>query len=136
MLQRVQTIWMLLAAIAIFLTLKLSFYSGTLISDTTYHHLMATDNLLLMVLTSALGSAIVINIFLYNYRPVQVKICIAAIITEMVILLLYILQLKNFSTGTFDLWSAFHIVTLIGLIMALIGIKKDEKLVKDSNRLR
>ncbi len=136
MLQRVQTVWMLLAAIAVFLTLKLSFYSGTLIADNTYHHLLAIDNFLLMVLTSALGSAIVINIFLFNYRIVQLRICIVAIIAECLVILLYIIQLKKFSTGTFDLWSAFHIITLIALIMAAIGINKDEKLIKDSNRLR
>ena len=136
MLQRVQTVWFLLAAIAIFLTLKLSFYSGTLITDNTYHHLMATDHLLLMVLTSALGSAIVITIFLFKYRAVQFRITIAAIFLECLIILLYMLQVRDYSTGTFDLWSALHLVIFIGLIMAAIGIRKDEKLVKDSNRLR
>lgn len=136
MIQRVQTVWMLLAAIAIFLTLKLSFYSGTLLSDNSYHHLMATDHLLLMVLTSAVGSALVINIFLFKYRTVQLKICMAAIFTELLIILLYILQVKKFSTGTFDLWSAFHLLTIIGIIMATIGIRRDEKLIKDSSRLR
>ncbi len=47
MIQRVQTIWMILAAIAVFLTLKFSFYSGTLAVDNSYHALMATDNFFL-----------------------------------------------------------------------------------------
>ena len=136
MLQRVQTVWFLLAAVAIFLTLKLSFYSGTLIIDNAYHHLMATDHLLLMVLTSALGSAIVINIFLFKYRVIQFRITMAAIVIECLIILLYMLQVGDYSNGTFDLWSGLHLVIIIALIMAAIGIKKDENLIKESNRLR
>jgi hypothetical protein len=136
MIQRVQTIWMLLAAIAVFLTLKFSFYSGTLVTDNSFHSLLATDNFLLMVLTSALGSAIVIDIFLFKHRLVQFKICIIALIVECILLFLYVRELKNYSKGTLDLWSIFHLIIVITLILAAIGIYKDEKLVKDSNRLR
>ena len=136
MIQRVQTIWMLLAAIAVFLTLKFSFYSGTLVTDNSFHSLVATDNFLLMVLTSALGTAIVVNIFLFRYRQVQFKLCIIALIVEVIILFLYVRELKNYSKGTFDLWAIFHLITIVMLILAATGIYKDEKLVKDSNRLR
>ena len=56
MIQRVQTLWMILAAIAVFLTIKFSFYSGTLVlqngadvvtsmaTDGSYHLVTATDN--------------------------------------------------------------------------------------------
>jgi hypothetical protein len=136
MIQRVQTIWMLLAAIAVFLTLKFSFYSGTLVTDNSFHSLIATDNFLLMVLTSALGTAILINIFLFRHRLIQFKICIIALIIECLLLFLYLRELKNYSKGTYDLWAIFHLVTIITLILAARGIYKDEKLVKDSNRLR
>jgi Domain of unknown function (DUF4293) len=136
MIQRVQTLWLLLAAIAVFLTLKFSFYSGTLITDNSFHSLVATDNFILMVLTSALGTAILVNIFLFKHRLLQFKMCIVAIIVECILLFLYIRQLKSYSKGTFDLWAIFHLVTLIALILAARGIYKDEKLIKDSNRLR
>lgn len=137
MIQRVQTIWLLLAAIVVFLSLQLSFYNGTLIADNAYHHVIATENnLMIMVLTSALGSALVINIFLFRYRSIQIKICVAALIAELLILLLYVLQVKNYSSGTFSLWSVLHLVTLVSIIMAIISVRRDEKLVKDSNRLR
>ncbi len=136
MIQRVQTIWMLLAAIAVFLTLKLSFYSGTLVTDNSFHSLTATDNFILMVLTSALGTAILINIFLFRYRLLQFKICIIALIIECLLLFLYLRELKNYSKGTYDLWAIFHLVIIITLILAARGIYKDERLVKDSNRLR
>ncbi len=136
MIQRVQTIWMILAAIAAFLTLKFLFYSGTLIADNSYHPLLATDNFLILILTSALGTGIIINIFLYKNRKVQMRIIIIAILLECLIIFLYIKQTKNYSTGNYSLWSALHILIFIFLIFAAQGIYKDSKLIRDSNRLR
>lgn len=136
MIQRVQTIWLFLAAIAIFLTLQFSFYSGTLIKDNSFYSLQAKDNFLLMVLTSALGTAVLINIFLFKHRSVQFKICIIALLVECLLIYLYVRKLVQFSKGSYDLWSAFHLLTIIFLFLAARGIYKDEQLIKDSNRLR
>lgn len=136
MIQRVQTVWMIIAAIAIFLTLKFSFYSGTLLTDNSFHSVIATDNFILMVLTCAMGSALIINIFLYKHRTLQFRICIIAILLEVILLFLYYRQTKLYSNGTLDIWAIFHLVTIIALILAAVGIYKDEKLIKDSNRLR
>jgi peptidoglycan/LPS O-acetylase OafA/YrhL len=136
MIQRVQTIWMILAAIAAFLTLKFLFYSGTLISDNLYHPLLATDNFLILILTSALGTGIIINIFLFKNRKIQMRIIIIAILLECLIIFLYIKQTNNYSTGNYSLWSALHILIVIFLILAARGIYKDSKLIKESNRLR
>ncbi len=136
MIQRVQTIWMLFAAIAVFLTLKFSFYSGTLVADNTYHALMATDKFLLMILTSALGTGLLINIFLFKHRSVQMRICIFSLLAEFLIIFIYIREIKNYSKGTFDLWAALHMLIIVFIILAATSIYKDAKLIKDSNRLR
>jgi peptidoglycan/LPS O-acetylase OafA/YrhL len=136
MIQRVQTIWMILAAIAAFLTLKFLFYSGTLIADNLYHPLLATDNFLILILTSALGTGIVINIFLFKTRKIQMRIIIIAILLECLIIFLYIKQTNNYSTGNYSLWSVLHILIIIFLFFAARGIYKDSKLIKESNRLR
>ena len=143
MIQRVQTIWLLIGMIAAFLTLQFSFYSGTLILNNhldlpgnSFHSFVAKDNFILMVLTSALGTALLINIFLFRHRSVQFKICIIALLVEIIILFLYTRQLKQYSQGTMDIWAIFHLVILITLILAARGIYNDQKLIKDSNRLR
>ncbi len=137
MIQRVQTIWMILAAIAVFLTLQFPFYSGTLAADNSYYILNATNhNFLLLILTSALGTGIVIDIFLYKTRKIQMRIIIIAILLECLIIFLYFRQLSQFSSGNFALWSVFHLLILIFLILAAKGIYKDSKLIKESNRLR
>ena len=148
MIQRVQTIWMILAAIAVFLTIKFSFYSGTLAiqngtdsvtmmaTDGSYHLVTATDNFLILILTSALGTGIIINIFLFKQRSIQIRIIIAAILMECLIIFLYIKETEKFSQGNFNIWAILHILVIIFLIMASRGIYKDSKLIKESNRLR
>jgi peptidoglycan/LPS O-acetylase OafA/YrhL len=148
MLQRVQTLWMILAAIAVFLTIKFSFYSGTLlvengpnavnqlITDGSYHALKATDNFLILILTSALGTGILINIFLFKHRSIQMRIILAAILAECLILFLYIRETNRYSQGNFNIWAVLHILIVVFLVFAAQGIYKDSKLIKDSNRLR
>ncbi len=91
---------------------------------------------LLMVLTSALGSAVLINIFLFKHRKVQFRISLIAVIVECLIIYLYLRKLDLFSNGEYDLWAIFHLLTIILLCLAARGVYKDEKLIKDSNRLR
>ena len=136
MIQRIQTIWMILAALAIFLTLKFSFYSGTLIADNSYHAVMAADNFFILILTSAIGTGIIINIFLFKHRSVQSRIIIVAILLECLVIFLYIKQTAKFSTGTFGLWSVLHLLAIVFLILAAKGIYNDSRLIKESNRLR
>ena len=136
MIQRVQTIWMLLAAATALLTLQLPFYSGVLLTDNSFHSVIAMDHFWLMVLTIALATGIFINIFLFKHRGLQFRICIFAILTECLIIFIYIQLTNSYSDGRFSLWSALHIFIIIFLIMAVVGIYKDTKLIKDSNRLR
>jgi Domain of unknown function (DUF4293) len=136
MIQRIQSLWMFLAAITVFLTLKFAFYNGTLAADSTYHAVIASDSLLLLILTSALGTGILINIFLFKNRTVQSRIILLAIIMECLIIFLYIKRTNKFSTGSFTLGSALHILIIIFLVIAARGVYKDAKLIRESNRLR
>lgn len=136
MIQRVQTIWMLLAAFALFLTLKFPFYSGTLIEGGVYDTIVATDNILLLILTSAVGTGILINIFLFKQRSTQFRILVAATLLEVLIIFLLIRETKNYSAGDFSLWAALHPLIILFMILAMKGIYHDSKIIKESNRLR
>jgi peptidoglycan/LPS O-acetylase OafA/YrhL len=136
MIQRVQTLWMILAAIIIFLTIKLPFYSGTLAATNTYHEMLATDNFLILILTSALGTGVVIDIFLYKQRSIQFRILIVAILAECLVIFLYINEIKKYATGNYGIWSVLHLLVIVFLTMAAKGIYNDSKLIKESNRLR
>lgn len=136
MIQRVQTIWMILAALAVFLTIKLSFYSGTLAADNSYQTITGTSNIFLLILTSALGTGILINIFLFKQRSIQFRIVLAALLLECLLLFMYVNETNKFSAGNFSIWSALHVLVIIFLFFAARGIYRDSKLIKESNRLR
>ena len=136
MIQRIQSVWLLIASILAFLTLKFSFYSGTHLPDNLYHQLKGTDSILLMTATIALGVLTLITIFLYKTRVVQLRLCIAAILLDLVLVFLYFRELKDFSQGDYSITAALHLLIIIALFLAARGINKDEKLIKDSNRLR
>jgi hypothetical protein len=136
MIQRIQSVWLLIASIVSFLTLKLSFYSGTYLTDNLYHQLNGTENLLLMIATIALGIITLITIFLFKNRIVQLRLCLAAILVDVLLIVLYFRSLKDFFKGDFAITAVLHGVIIAALILAARGINQDEKLIKDSNRLR
>ena len=136
MIQRIQSIWLLIASLVTFLTLKVSFYSGTYLPDNLYHQLNGTQNLGLMIVTIGLGVLTLITIFLFKNRVTQLWLCIVAILLDVLLIFLYYHQTKDFSRGDYAFTAVLHVVIITALVLAARGINGDEKLIKDSNRLR
>ena len=136
MIQRIQSVWLLIASVITFLTLKLSFYSGTYLPDNLYHQLNGTQNLPLMIATIGLGVLTLITIFLYKNRHTQLWLCIVAILLDVVLLFLYYRETSSFTRGDYAFTAVLHFIIITALLLAARGINKDEKLIKDSNRLR
>lgn len=136
MIQRIQSIWLLIASVVTFLTLKLSFYSGTYLPDNLYHELNGTESLTIMIPTIGLGILSLIIIFLFKNRVTQLWLCIVAIFLDLLLLFLYYRETSNFTKGDYAFTAVLHIVIIAALILAARGINKDEKLIKDSNRFR
>ena len=139
MLQRMQTLWLLFAATANFLTFKYSFFSGNKQVDgqaKTFEYLTATTSTLILVLSVAVVSAILIDIFLYKNRKLQFRIALAAILISTLNIFLYYRETKKFVEGNYDLSSIFAFAIPVFLIFAASGIYKDQKLVKSLDRLR
>ncbi len=137
MLQRIQTIWFFLASICVFLTLKFSTYSGTNKDMVSPYFLKGTENILLMFVTLAVGILSLVAIFLYTHRKLQLRLAICAVITEALLIFLYYREVQTFiGKGAISLTAALHILTLLFLVLAIRGVSADEKLIKDSNRLR
>lgn len=137
MLQRIQTIWLFLAAVCIFLTLKFSTYSGTNKEMVSPYFLKGTENLMLMFVTIAAGIIPLVAVFLYTQRKLQLRMAILAILLQTGLIYLYYREVETFiGKGAISLTAALHVLALIFLFLAIRGISADEKLIKDSNRLR
>ncbi len=139
MIQRIQSIWLLLASVAAFLTLKFSFYIGNITDANnvkTMHFLNARFNILLLVVTIAIGIISLVTIFLYTDRKKQMLFTIVNLILAALLVLLYFWQKQKFTDGAITLTSIFSFAIPVFLFLALQAIQKDEKLVKSVDRLR
>ena len=136
MIQRLQSIWLLLAAACAFATFKFSYYSGTKAEDTVLHELNATSTLLLMITTIAIGVSALVIIFLFKKRTLQLRLCVLGIFLEALLIFLYYREVKTFTQGTYSLTAILHSIIVLAFVLAAMGINKDLKIIKGSDRLR
>jgi peptidoglycan/LPS O-acetylase OafA/YrhL len=138
MIQRLQTLWLLLAAGFAFLSFKLPFYSGQkLVKNVSQQAVVnATSDFSLMFIAGAVILLSIITIFLFKNRKRQLTLTIINIIVSLILLVAYYLQIAKFTQGTVALWCLFPCFIPIFLILAANGIWKDEKLIKSLDRLR
>lgn len=138
MIQRQQTLWLLLAAVCSFLSFQYPFYTGNILKNdmSVLEELDAASRLQLLLLT---GLSVVIGaiaIFLFKDRKTQLKFAITGVVLSVILLILYFLEVKNFESGRFSLTCLLVIAIPLGYIMAARGIWKDQKLVKSLDKLR
>jgi multisubunit Na+/H+ antiporter MnhB subunit len=139
MLQRIQSVWTLLAAICAALTFKFSFYSGNKAVDVTGHRftsVTATSSVLILLVTVIITAAALINIFNYKNRRRQIWINIGLIVLSLLNIFLYFKESQGFVEGKYDLTAVLSFVIPILFILAVRGIMKDDKIVKSADRLR
>jgi uncharacterized membrane protein len=138
MIQRQQSLWLVLSAISSFLSFKFPFYNGTknINNLITSAELDGGSTFSLVVLTGALLILSLVTIFLFKDRKLQLKLCFAGTAISILTLILYFVEMKKFETGTISLSCLFMFATIAGYIMAARGIWKDEKLVRSLDKLR
>lgn len=141
MIQRVQTIWLLLAAIAGFIATQVPLYEGILASQAVKKY-FATENLLLFAVAIIAALSALVAVFLFKNRSAQIKLTIFGILASVAFIALEVWQAENFSKSggilkLSYLWGALLPVAMIFFfILAAINIRKDTKLVKSLDRLR
>ena len=136
MLQRIQTIWLLLAASCAFASLKFPFYSGTTPALIPGHAVNGTENFKLLGLTLVVGIVATVCIFLYSNRTLQIRLTIVNILLQIGLIFLYVIEVKNYQGGTYALSAILQIIILFALIFSAKGIYNDSRIIKQSNRLR
>lgn len=141
MIQRIQSVWLLLAALAALLTLKFSFFSGNKMDTADplakkWVELTGVNNFLILILTVAVVVISLIIIFLYKNRPLQLRLTVLNILLSLLCLYLYYRETTKFTEGNLDLTAVIAFIIPIFLGLAMRGIYKDEKLIKNADRLR
>ncbi|MFI5450759.1 DUF4293 domain-containing protein [Pedobacter sp. UC225_61] len=152
MIQRIQSIWLLLAAVTIccllFIPMVIANTGGAeyyiiasgLYQKTGDHTTQVESFLPLFISTIAVAIMCFVNIFNFKKRTIQKRICIASAV--LVIGLSFWcsqyakkipegLETANYSAGMF-----LPVIAIFFIILAIRGINNDEKLLRSADRLR
>ena len=141
MIQRIQTLWLLIVAIAAFATYTLTLYIGKTADGTQQIFELANDFILVLVII-LLGILAMFCIFLYKKRKLQFKLSVFGVIFSIAFIFLEYIRIENFKqdkliqTGSYQIGALLPLIMVIFFFMAARGIYKDERLIKSMDRLR
>lgn len=141
MIQRVQTIWLLIASALGFVEIKAPLYEGVLAGQTV-KELTANQSLPLFALTAAVAVLALVTIFLYKNRSAQMTLIITGIFVSAALIGLEVWQENKFQQingiqkGSFEWGALLPVAIIISLLLAARNISKDNKLIKSLDRLR
>jgi hypothetical protein len=138
MIQRIQSVWLLLAAAFDAVTFRFPFFSGDWKKDAipAVVELNAQTTIWFTILSVIAGALALATIFLFRNRKLQLRLIYLGIFLSVVLLTLYFLEMGNFYTGNIALWAVFYFAILVSYILAAQGVRKDEKLIRSLDRLR
>ncbi|HVX51801.1 MAG TPA: DUF4293 domain-containing protein [Chitinophagaceae bacterium] len=146
MIQRIQSLWLLLASACAFLTMKFPFYTGHLKTAvaapagiaSVNTPLAAVDSIPIVTLTVASAICALITIFLFKDRKLQMRLTAANLVISIIIVALYFLNMKENYTdmGLPLITCVFTFAVPVFLLLALRGMYRDQRLVKSMDRLR
>ena len=153
MLQRKQTLWLLLAVICAALTFKFAFYFGNMkvgLNGIAPLEVKAmpvfgvgavsagSGSVLILLVTVIIIGGTVVNIFNYKARRNQLWITIGLLVLSLLNILLYWWKSGTppFESGNYSIGALLSLAIPVFLFFAIQGIMKDQRLVKSADRLR
>lgn len=154
MIQRIQSLWILLAIIMVCLFYSIdavsfmgeggaqySIKSAGIYSSVNGAFQKDLNSTVLLILVILITVLLLVTLFIYKYRKLQIKISFIVLILQFSIYIVLIIISsgihKDHDAKIFpELGSVFPFLGMIFTILACRGIKKDENLVRSYDRLR
>ena len=150
MIQRKQTLWLLLTLVFAAFTFRFPFFTGigndmnqgiTDISTTpellNAGKLYGMSNLVLLLVTAAIMVIAAVSIFLYKDRKKQLMLYYVNLALSFVLIFLYFYyRSSEYIGGTIAIYSVFTFLIPVFIILAIRGINTDINLLKSVDRLR
>ena len=131
MIQRIQSIYLLVAAIAMTLiSFKVPVYT---LNETLF---MAQDDTKMFILTIVGAIFSLLGLFMFKNRKFQMKLIRLTVLIQMIIGVRLFMLLNKFEVVLNNTLLFLMAFSLIALIMAYRGVKKDNDLVRSVDRIR
>lgn len=147
MIQRIQTVYLLLAAL---LGGFISVYNPNLwrarLVNNTYHYFNGQSSYLYFTLLMIIIALAAVCIFLFKKRPLQFRLTVINVLVTLALISLQYLKIKSeaaqfqdtqmLASATYLPAAFLPVVILVLLFLAARGIYKDQRLVRSLDRLR
>ena len=131
MIQRIQSIYLLVAAISMSLiSFKVTVYT---LNETLF---MAQDDTKMFILTIVGAIFSLLGLFMFKNRKFQMKLIRLTVLIQMIIGVRIFMLFNKFEVVLNNFFLFLMAFTLIALIMAYRGVKKDDDLVRSVDRIR
>lgn len=142
MIQRIQSVWLLLGALLNACTIFAPFYNVP-VTEGVNKSIIAANNYPSLLLTITVVILPLITIFMFKKRKQQIKMSIISIVGTILLITFMVSRvtgllksMPQITGGTYWISSILLPLSIIMFILAIIGIRKDDKLVKSTDRLR
>lgn len=141
MIQRIQSLWLLLSSLCAALILFVPVFSGAA-ADGLVKVFSIRENLILLLIVVLSIVIPFINIFLFKNRGLQKKLIINNMILSVLTVATEYFSVDKFkqqfgiTQGTWEISAILPFFIILFLVFAFRGIRKDEKLLSESNRMR
>lgn len=138
MIQRIQTLWLFLASA----NSALIWFLPVLTDETTNRNFFINESLLLTILVVSSGIIPFVNIFLFKKRSTQKQLIILNLCLAVAIISLEYIEISSFKTrlgieqGHWQISAIFPFFIILFLVFAYRGIRRDEKLISSTDRMR
>ncbi len=145
MIQRIQSIWLLLAGLVNAGLFFFALYRAEVMQNgvAVMHELRVNDHYPSLLVALVITAMPLIAIFMFKSRTKQRNMALFSIVASAGFIASTLMRVSNFNNGTsapvngtYWIGSVLPVIAIILLFMAISGIRKDEKLVKSLDRLR
>ncbi len=142
MIQRKQTIWLFLAAIANAGVFLFDLYrTHTLVNGVdTPGQIRVADRFPLVLLAVVITLLPLVTIFMFNNRKQQMRMIAYSLVAVSSFVFAMLAAVGRITpaptTGSYWIGSVLPVASIIFLLLAFTGVRKDEKLVKSVDRFR
>ena len=153
MIQRKQSIWLLIAALlnasVLFCDLyRMQIVTHSMVNGTdtvvnTTGQLRVGDHFPSLLIVLVMSILPLVTIFMFRNRKQQIRLTAMALLATASFITMSLARVTNLAkqvpaptSGNYWLGAIFPVIALVFLVMAIFGIRKDEKLVRSVDRLR
>ena len=141
MIQRIQTLWLLLCSLCAALVLMVPVFAGPG-QDGLIKVFSIRENLLLLLIVTLSIAMPFINIFLFKNRSLQKILIVNNMILAILTVVTEYFSIDKFkqqfgiAQGNWEMSAILPFFIILFLVFAFRGIRKDEKMLSEADRLR